>query len=122
MSHSAWSCQRSVIFDDYIFIKTYHDGLKNFPKYMLFNFKQDPHEQNNLADQRPDLVEKGLALLNTWYDEMMAKSEDGIDPMQVVLQEGGPFHTRGMLEGYCERLEKTGRKEAAEKLKSQHQD
>ena len=89
---------------------------------MLFNFKQDPHEQNNLADQRPDLVEKGLALLNTWYDEMMAKSEDGIDPMQVVLQEGGPFHTRGMLEGYCERLEKTGRKEAAEKLKSQHQD
>jgi len=122
VSHSAWSCQRSVIFDDYIFIKTYHDGLKNFPKYMLFNFKQDPHEQNNLADQRPDLVEKGLSLLNTWYDEMMAKSDDGIDPMQVVLQEGGPFHTRGMLEGYCERLEKTGRKEAAEKLKSQYQD
>ncbi len=117
VSHCAWSCQRSVIFDDYIMIKTYHDGFKDFPEYMLFDIVNDPHEQYNLAEERPHLIEKGMAYLNEWYDKMMKTSDDGIDPLYTTLKEGGPFHTRNMLDSYCKRLEETGRGHIAEKLK-----
>lgn len=120
VSHCAWSCQRTVIFDDYIMIKTYHDGLKDFPEYMLFDIVKDPHEQYNLAEERPDLIEKGMAYLNEWYDEMMKNSDDGIDPLYTTLKEGGPFHTRNMLDDYCKRLETTGRGHLAKKLKKRH--
>ena len=66
LSHCVWSVQRSVRFDDYIFIRTYHPGLKNLPSYMLFDVKNDPHETNNLADERPDLVGKALSMLDEW--------------------------------------------------------
>lgn len=122
VSQNAWSCQRSVIFEDYILIKTYHDGYKNFDDIMLFNIKEDPHEVNNIAEKRPELVDKGLALLNKWYDEMIKTSKDGVDPMQIVLREGGPFHTRGHLPDYLEYLRSTGRTHHAEKLAKKHLD
>ena len=31
-----------------------------------------------------------------------------VDPMRIVLAEGGPFHARGQLDQYCRRLEATG--------------
>lgn len=120
VSHCAWSCQRSVIFDKYIMIKTYHDGLKDFPEYMLFDIENDPHEQHNLAEDRPDIIQKGKAYLNEWYDEMMRTSKDGVDPLRTTIMEGGPLHTRGMLDSYCKRLEETGRGKLAEKLRNKY--
>ena len=43
-----------------------------------------------------------------------------VDPMEVVLAEGGPTHTKGMLESYCKRLEATGRGNDAEELRRRH--
>jgi len=117
ISHCPWSCQRSAVFDDWLMIKTYHTGLKDFSEYMLFNVKDDPHLLNNRASQKPDLVEKGKKLLEQWYKEMMASSDTKKDPMEQVIEEGGPFHTRGMVETYAKRLEQTGRKEHAETLR-----
>jgi hypothetical protein len=34
----------------------------------------------------------------------------------TVLHEGGPFHTRDAVAGYCERLRETGREQHAEWL------
>jgi len=116
----AWSCQRSVRWGDWIYLRTYHDGLKDFPEHMLFNVAEDPHETNNLADTRQDLVNEGLGKLHEWHTEMMATSESEVDPMWNVIQEGGPFHTRGMLERYCERLRQTGRAHHAEALMARH--
>ncbi len=120
VSQNAWSCQRAVIFDEYILIKTYHDGYKDFPEYMLFDLKNDPHETHNLADERLDLVQKGIALLNKWYDKMMSTSDDGIDPMQIVLREGGPFHTRKLFNVYPDYLDKTDRPHHAESIRKKH--
>jgi len=47
---------------------------------------------------------------------MLAAGPNGDDPMDHVLAEGGPFHTRGRLESYCERLRATGRAHHAEFL------
>jgi len=47
-------------------------------------------------------------------------SDHSEDPMQTVLREGGPYHTKNKLEMYCKRLCETGRKEAAEHLMAKH--
>jgi len=116
VSQAAWSCQRAVRFGPWILIRTYHAGLKDFPPIMLFNVEEDPHELVNLADQHPEIVNKGITLLEAWHAEMMATSEHDVDPMWTVMREGGPYHTRGYLLRYCERLRQSGRERYAEAL------
>ncbi|NOZ27785.1 MAG: sulfatase-like hydrolase/transferase [Chloroflexi bacterium] len=120
VSQCAWSCQRSVRVGPWLMIRTYHDGLKDFPPIMLFNVEEDPHETTNLADQRPDVVNECLRLLDEWHAQMMNTSLDDTDPMWTVIREGGPFHTRGHLESYAQRLRETGREHHAEALLARH--
>ena len=70
----------------------------------------------NLADERPDVANQGLAILEQWHGEMMRTSTVTIDPMQIVLREGGPYHTRDDRERYCARLRESGRAHHAEAL------
>ncbi len=120
LSHCAWSCQRSVRQGPWLTIRTYHDGLKDFPEIMLFNVEEDPHETRNLAEEHPEVVNEHLALLDRWHAEMMWRSDDEVDPLWNVIREGGPLHTRGRLEMYCERLRATGRAHHAEALLARH--
>ncbi|MDO8682583.1 MAG: sulfatase [Armatimonadota bacterium] len=120
VSQGAWSCQRSVRFDDYICIRSYHDGYHLFPDIMLFDVKNDPHELHNLAEDRPDLVGKAMTMLEGWHGDMMRTAAHPIDPMQTVLLEGGPHHTLRHLPKYLERLRETGRVDCAEKLAAKH--
>jgi choline-sulfatase len=114
ISQNAWSCQRTVRFDNWTLIKTYHTGLKNFPEIMLFDFDKDFHMINNIADQRPDIVAKGLKHLDEWYLEMLKDTPNNKDPMETVIKEGGPYHTRDQLKNYLSRLKKSGREKMAE--------
>jgi arylsulfatase A-like enzyme len=120
LSQCAWSCQRSVRFGPWIMIRTYHDGLKEFPPRMLFNLEEEPHETNNLADKHPHVVARAHAMLDEWHTEMMASSDSPVDPLWTVMREGGPLHTRDALEKYCERLRATGRGHHAERLERVH--
>lgn len=119
-SQNAWACQRGVRFDDYFFLRSYHDGYKEIEPIMLWNLASDPHEQHDLAAERPDLVQRGVSLLAEWQDEMALTSQHDVDPMMTVLREGGPFHTVGRLPAYVERLQSTGRAHHAERLLSRH--
>ncbi len=121
VSQCAWSCQRAVRWGRWILIRTYHDGLKDFPPLMLFDLEEDPHELNNLADECPGIVHQGLAMLEGWHAEMMASMEAESDPMWTVMREGGPFHTRGQLQALVERMRSTGREADAERLLTRHQ-
>jgi arylsulfatase A-like enzyme len=109
VSQCAWACQRSVVHDNWLMMRTYDTGLKAFPSVMLFDTDADPHLEHNLADQKTDVTVRLQHKLDEWHDEMMATSEIGIDPMKTVLSEGGPYHTRSALETYTERLRATGR-------------
>lgn len=108
-SQCCWACQRTVRWDDYVFIRTYHTGLKNYPARMLFDIKKDPHELNNLAEKMPQLADHGQALIEAWTADMMNSSTSDVDPMWTVMREGGPLHIRGHLGSYCQRLRETGR-------------
>ncbi|MGH7056389.1 MAG: sulfatase-like hydrolase/transferase [Acetobacteraceae bacterium] len=123
-SHGAWCCQRGVNLQydghEYTALVTYHDGYKDFSRFMLFDASSDPHELADIASARPDLVDRATRLLATWQADMMALSPSATDPLMTVLREGGPFHCRGELAAYIERLRQTGRAHHAKALANRH--
>jgi arylsulfatase A-like enzyme len=120
VSQCAWSCQRAVRWGQWMLIRTYHDGLKDFPDVMLFDIEEDPHELTDLAGTRRDIVNEGLALIVGWTADMMRGSEHAEDPLWRVIREGGPFHTRDCLDMYCARLRASGRAHHAASLLRRH--
>ena len=116
LSQNALSCQRTVRFDKWTFIRTYHTGLKNYPEIMLFDYENDFHMTKNLAEEEPVNVGKGLEMLDEWHKEMMKISSSDIDPMWTVIREGGPEHTRHDLNNYLKRLKKTEREHLIKKI------
>jgi hypothetical protein len=84
---------------------------------MVFDLEADPHEQHNLAAERPDLVDKGKAILHDWRVKMRGSARHTVDPLDTVMAEGGPFHIQEARSGaYLERLRSTGRAEIAERF------
>jgi arylsulfatase A-like enzyme len=116
LTQGAWTAQRGIRFDDWLCLRTYHDGYHDFPETLLFDLAADPHEQRDLAEKRPDVVARAHALLDAWHGEAMRTSSDGVDPLQTVLREGGPWHVRGQLPAYLKRLTETGRAAHAARL------
>ena len=121
ISQNAWSCQRSVRFDNWTLIKTYHTGLKNFPEIMLFDYEKDFHMTKNLATEKPEIVEQCLHLLNEWHDEMMKTSPSGIDPLKTVIEEGGPYHTRTNSRSYMRYLKRSGREDMVKVIRDKNE-
>ncbi len=93
VSQGAWSCQRGVRFGDHLYLRTWHAGFHDWPVRMLFDVAADPHEQHDLMDRDP-----------------------------LVAAEGGPYHVRGHLPAYLERLRATGRGRWADHLAARHPD
>lgn len=138
ISQCAHVCQRSVRWGNWLYMRTYHDGFRLFPDEMLFDMDADPHEENNLAGQHPELCREGAWRLSRWHDVQMKKmaltANDVVDPLWTVYREGGPFHARlsdGKWPGqpnrgvhgfneYLAHLEKTGRKDGADGLRQKY--
>lgn len=134
VSQCAHVCQRSVRWDNWLYMRTYHDGFHLFPQEMLYNLAEDPHEQNDVATSRPDVLREGAWRLARWHDAQMQRmavqSNDVVDPLWTVIREGGPFHARtshpgqpGSIEGiarYIERLDATGRSDGAAALRRRY--
>lgn len=120
LSQAAWTCQRAVRFDDWLYIRTYHDGYHNYPDSMLFNLKTDPYEQSDLHSPQSPQSLRAESLLAQWYSAAMRRSTTGVDPLFQVLAEGGPYHVRNQLPAYLQRLEATGRHAFAECLRQKH--
>jgi choline-sulfatase len=121
LSHGAWTAQRAIRFGDHICIRTYHDGFHGLPPLMLFNLAADPHEQRDLAAAEPHTVGRALAMLEAWHADAMRRSAGGVDPLWTTLKEGGPWHIRGHLDSYLERLKATGRDEWVERIRAGHE-
>jgi len=120
LSQMAWCAQRSARWESYLCIQSYHDGFHGFPEFMVFDLEADPHEQVDLSDQRPDLLEKGKALLKDWKEECLKNAHVKEDPLETVLQEGGPLHVRDCGPRYMTRLRETGRAHRAEELEAKY--
>lgn len=138
LSQCCHVCQRSVRFDDdghrWLYIRTYHDGFHPFADHMLFDLASDPLEQNDVAEQYPEVVCEAAFRLTEWHTAQMRKMvehcSDVVDPLWTVMREGGPQHARleqpgqpgscEAFEVYLKRLEDTGRSAAAEDLRRRY--
>lgn len=120
LSQCAHVCQRSVRFGPWLHMRTYHDGFRLFPDEMLFDVEHDPHEQHEVAAEHPDVCRQAASHLSEWHASMMKSMPHAVDPLWTVMREGGPAHTRGMLEYYCERLKASGREYAIPELRRRH--
>ena len=87
---------------------------------MLFNITDDPYEQHDVSKKHPEICAQGAKIILDWHDGQMLRSDSTVDPMWVVLQEGGPHHTIGQLDKYIQRLNETGRKKGAQQLKEKY--
>ena len=121
VSQMAHVCQRSVRFGPWLYMRTYHDGYHLFDREMLFNIADDPHEQEDVKELYPEVCQKGAKYILDWHDDMMLSSDSVIDPLWTVLSEGGPHHARECnLPEYLKRLEETGRKDGADRLRKKY--
>jgi arylsulfatase A-like enzyme len=120
VSQCAHVCQRSVRFGDWLYIRTYHDGYHLFPDEMLYNLKDDPYEQRDVAAGNLQVCKDAVYYLNAWHDEMMKTAPFDTDPLWTVMKEGGPFHAKGHLKRYIAHLERTGRGDAVPELMRRH--
>lgn len=136
LSQCAHVCQRSVRWDRWLYVRTYHCGFHLWNDEMLFDLQDDPHEQCDLAPARADLVREGAWRLARWHAAQMrtmaTRAVNVEDPLWKVMQEGGPQHARfarvgqpasyGGVEKYLRRLEETGRGDAARRLAEKYAD
>jgi arylsulfatase A-like enzyme len=130
ISQCAHVCQRSVRWDKWLYMRTYHDGFHLFPQEMLFDLQSDPYEQNDIALKHPELCREGAWRLSRWHDVQMNKLAltgpgDMTDPLWTVIQEGGPAHAlhagpESPLPRYLKRLEATGRADGAAALREKY--
>jgi hypothetical protein len=125
ISQCAHVCQRSVRWDTWLYMRTYHCGYHLFPEEMLYNLELDPHLQNDIAVLHPEICRQGGTMLLQWQNEMLASmpANSAVDPMQTVLAEGGPTHAvGGHLPGYLARLRATDRAHHADELERRYVD
>jgi len=134
LSQCAHVCQRSVRWDHWLYMRTYHDGFHLFPQEMLFDLDMDPQEQHDVATQHPNLCREGQWRLSRWHDSQMQKmartGHDVVDPLWTVIREGGPHHANLRSTGfpgptgfaaYQEHLKSTERHKAAEALRQKYE-
>jgi choline-sulfatase len=124
ISQCAHVAQRSVRWGPWLYMRTYHDGYHLFPAEMLYKIDDDPHLQHDLAGQEPQVIQETRSRLSAWQDDMLAHMPAGymVDPMRTVLAEGGPYHARGYLSSYLQRLRATGRADQADLIAKLHPD
>ncbi|MHB8996063.1 MAG: sulfatase family protein [Armatimonadota bacterium] len=122
LSQCCHGCMRSVRFGPWHYIRVIHDFYHLYPREMLFNIVEDPHEQHDLAGERPDVCGEAARLYLNWHEDMMAGNPDAVDPLWTVMREGGPQHSRGALPAYLERLDATGRQQHVTELQRRHPD
>ena len=131
LSQCCHVCQRSVRFGPWLYIRTFHDGFHLFPDEMLFDLESDPHEQQDVAPDHPQICGEAARKLIAWHSEQMWKmadhGSDVVDPMWTVVREGGPFHAThnarrfaSPLPDYLDRLEKTHRADGADALRQRY--
>ena len=116
LSQGAWACQRGVRYADWLYLRTAHDAYHLWPDEMLFDLSNDPHQQENLVREQPEALKCGRDKLDSWHAEMLVDAARDRDPHENVMAEGGPFHVRGKLPAYLERLRASDRSHLADQL------
>ncbi|TBL80433.1 sulfatase [Paenibacillus thalictri] len=114
MDHALYVCQRAVRDRKWSFIRTYHEGLYDFPQVALYDMESDPYQTTNVAEQYPDVVREMDHRLMEWMQTHIYSAGSKIDPLQKVV-ETGPWKYMTVGE-WMRRLQRDGWEDAAQDL------
>lgn len=112
--HALYSVGRSVRTDKWLMMRTYHPGVVPLEPLELYNMEEDPFMTNNLAESRPDVVEKMDHLLMQWLQEQVGQPFSEPDPLPLIVQTGPYKYIKEDM--WAESLREVGR----EDLRSQY--
>ena len=105
--HGIYTFTRAVRTPDWLMINVLHPGVYPYDDpVMLHDMRADPHQEVNLASERPDVVGELCVRLGEWRQEQIRKSGRP-DPLEEMVPLG-PF-LYYTPEQMMARLERTGR-------------
>ena len=72
---------RGLLTKQYKFIQSLYDALHKREPFELYDLKKDPQEQHNLADSKPEMVEKLQGEMEKHIQKRLAET-GGTDPLE----------------------------------------
>jgi len=102
-----WTAKRTIRTERWKLIKTLDKSFWETPEIELYDMKEDPDETENLASERPEIVDKLELKMERWVRKKLGKR---IDPLELIVSHGLPVYRwvesaakrRGMLKEYEE--------------------
>lgn len=81
LSEATWEVKRAVMNDRYKFIQSFEVDPHNRPMQELFDLQADPTEQNNIAEQHPEIVAELKGRLDAWVAKRLQETGRTVDPV-----------------------------------------
>lgn len=81
LSEATWEVKRGLINTRWKFIQALEPDPHGRPMQELFDLQADPTEQNNLAEQRPEVVRELKARLDAWVARRLEETGRTVDPI-----------------------------------------
>jgi len=76
--HGLFVAQRAIRTDRWKLLRTYHPGIwpERFSDVALYDLEEDPWEQENVADDHPELVTKLRGKMTEWVEDHVGREGD----------------------------------------------
>lgn len=82
LSEATWQVKRGVVNRDWKFIQSFERDPHNRPMQELFDLRNDPTEQINLAEQKPEVVTELKTRLDNWVEKRLQETGRTVDPVK----------------------------------------
>jgi arylsulfatase A-like enzyme len=102
--HGIYTFSRAVYEDDWMYVRIYHPGVFSVPGLyndpalvddgleLLHDRSADPHMTENLAGERPDMLTRMRARLESWEtDHVGSREAHGEDSLREMAATDGPY-------------------------------
>lgn len=92
VDHGLMTAQRAIRTDRWKLIRTYNPGLfgEYIPDRQLYDMQADPWEQEDLADDHPEIVAQLEERMAVWAERRVGRYEDALH----AVARTGPTHAR----------------------------